>query len=153
MDSVKPKTIQPEKKDKPLNILETYQRRWDQLMEDTTKQIEKIRREFSPKLSYAGIEVTDSDVQRKNKLESLIRLRRNDASLTGHCLLDKSQRIGVWCFFSVSFVHTAFLGMDSDYGYGHSLGVTGWSCCDLVGLERCQWHLGTATETLVFVRF
>lgn len=46
MDTIKPKTVQPEKKDtKPLNILETYQRRWDQLMDDTTKQIEKIRRE------------------------------------------------------------------------------------------------------------
>lgn len=49
MDTVKSKTAQPEKKDpKPLNILETYQRRWDQLMEDTTKQIERIRRESQP---------------------------------------------------------------------------------------------------------
>lgn len=84
MDSVKPKTVQPEKKDTPpLNILETYQRRWDQLMEDTTKQIEKIRRKPRLRsLSYAGRKITDSDVQRKNKRESLIRLRRDDPSLT-----------------------------------------------------------------------
>lgn len=48
MDPVKPSNVQPEKKDggQPLNILETYQRRWDQMMQDTTKQIEKIRRKF-----------------------------------------------------------------------------------------------------------
>lgn len=47
MDPVKPSNVQPEKKEgRPLNIIETYQRRWDQMMQDTTKQIEKIRRKF-----------------------------------------------------------------------------------------------------------
>lgn len=47
MDQLKPKQVQPQKPaSKPLSIVETYQRQWDQLMEDTNKQIDKIRREW-----------------------------------------------------------------------------------------------------------
>ncbi|KAJ5732972.1 hypothetical protein N7533_013419 [Penicillium manginii] len=43
MDSVKTKGVAPEKKDdKPMSV-EQYQRRWEQLMDDTAKQIQKIR--------------------------------------------------------------------------------------------------------------
>ncbi|KAJ5202068.1 uncharacterized protein N7498_006731 [Penicillium cinerascens] len=46
MDQVKPKQAQPQKPTtKPLSMVETYQRQWDQLMEDTNKQIDKIRQE------------------------------------------------------------------------------------------------------------
>lgn len=48
MDQVKPKQAQPQKPaTKPLSMVETYQRQWDQLMEDTNKQIDKIRRKLN----------------------------------------------------------------------------------------------------------
>ncbi|KAJ6104690.1 hypothetical protein N7523_011010 [Penicillium sp. IBT 18751x] len=44
MDQIKPKQAEPPKPaPKPLSIVESYQRQWDQLMEDTNKQIDKIR--------------------------------------------------------------------------------------------------------------
>jgi hypothetical protein len=45
MDQVKTKQAQPQKPtNKPLSMVEAYQRQWDQLMEDTNRQIDKIRR-------------------------------------------------------------------------------------------------------------
>ncbi|KAJ5669139.1 hypothetical protein N7462_010209 [Penicillium macrosclerotiorum] len=43
MDPVKTKDIAQDAKGKPLSSVEEYQLRWAQLMEDTTKQIQKIR--------------------------------------------------------------------------------------------------------------
>jgi hypothetical protein len=45
MDQVKTKQAQPQKPNtKPLSMVEAYQRQWDQLMEDTNRQLDKIRR-------------------------------------------------------------------------------------------------------------
>lgn len=44
MDSVKTKAA-PETKDSKPTSVEQYQRRWEQLMDDTAKQIQKIRGE------------------------------------------------------------------------------------------------------------
>lgn len=56
MDPVKTTAVQPEKKDHTANhnIIESYQRRWEQLMEDTEKQLQKIRGSLTSELSYAG---------------------------------------------------------------------------------------------------
>jgi hypothetical protein len=44
MDSIKAKDIPQSTKDsKPMTSVEEYQRRWAQLMDDTAKQIQKIR--------------------------------------------------------------------------------------------------------------
>lgn len=44
MDSVKTKDVpQTPKATKPMTSVEEYQRRWAQLMDDTAKQIQKIR--------------------------------------------------------------------------------------------------------------
>ncbi|KAJ5389804.1 uncharacterized protein N7496_000872 [Penicillium cataractarum] len=44
MDSVKAKDVPQTSKDtKPMTSVEEYQRRWAQLMDDTAKQIQKIR--------------------------------------------------------------------------------------------------------------
>jgi hypothetical protein len=45
MDQVKTKQARPQKPNtKPLSMVEAYQRQWEQLMEDTNRQIDKIRR-------------------------------------------------------------------------------------------------------------
>ncbi|KAJ5128986.1 uncharacterized protein N7443_006102 [Penicillium atrosanguineum] len=50
MDHVKSKQAEAQKPaPKPLSIVESYQRQWDQLMENTNKQIDKIRRKWNPK--------------------------------------------------------------------------------------------------------
>ncbi|KAJ5891474.1 uncharacterized protein N7473_007702 [Penicillium subrubescens] len=44
MDSIKTNNVpQPTKESKPMTSVEEYQRRWAQLMDDTAKQIQKIR--------------------------------------------------------------------------------------------------------------
>ncbi|OOQ84675.1 hypothetical protein PEBR_29495 [Penicillium brasilianum] len=44
MDSIKTKDVPQTPKDtKPMTSVEEYQRRWAQLMDDTAKQIQKIR--------------------------------------------------------------------------------------------------------------
>ncbi|KAI2792466.1 hypothetical protein POX_b02504 [Penicillium oxalicum] len=46
MDSVKTNGIsQPSTSSKPMTSVEEYQRKWAQLMDDTAKQIQKIRDE------------------------------------------------------------------------------------------------------------
>ncbi|KAJ5090924.1 hypothetical protein N7532_009608 [Penicillium argentinense] len=58
MDSIKTKDVAPEKKDKQpqLSDVEQYQRRWEQLMDDTAKQIQKIRGTIvTSDASHAGI--------------------------------------------------------------------------------------------------
>lgn len=45
MDQIKVPKEQEQKDTRPLNV-EEYQKKWDQMLEDTAKQIEKIRGEF-----------------------------------------------------------------------------------------------------------
>lgn len=62
MDQTKSHTVRPETKDHQpkMTSLETYQRRWEQLMEDTEKELQKIRgSSLTPELSDAGKGVAD----------------------------------------------------------------------------------------------
>lgn len=62
MDSIKAKDVPQTSNDtKPMTSVEEYQRRWAQLMDDTAKQIQKIRgaqpdppETLTSDISYAG---------------------------------------------------------------------------------------------------
>lgn len=83
MESVQSKVVQPQPQPtKPLTTLGDYQRHWDKLMEDTNKEIEKIRSKPSPQLSYACRNMTNSDVQRRNRTRPT-RPHRDDTSTPG----------------------------------------------------------------------
>jgi hypothetical protein len=58
MDPVKAPKDQEKKDNRPMNV-EEYQKKWDQMLQDTAKQIDKIRGEFSFKLTYTD-DRTDS---------------------------------------------------------------------------------------------
>jgi hypothetical protein len=60
MDKIKtPKEEPQEKTDSQPMTVEEYQKKWDQMLQDTAKQIDKIRGEFCFFLTYAE-EDTDS---------------------------------------------------------------------------------------------
>lgn len=60
MDPVKAPKDQEKKDTRPLNV-EEYQKKWDQMLQDTAKQIDKIRGEFF-----------QFDICRRQKLTAII---------------------------------------------------------------------------------
>jgi len=49
MDQIKPTQTPPQQPTtKPLSMVETYQRQWNQLVKDMDKQLDKINRKLNP---------------------------------------------------------------------------------------------------------